>query len=262
MMDSTEQTWWVNLSLHRWEVHLNQYIPNGGFLPAALKSLISPVFNSHFTWNKELKHHTHLICQCHLKPHTWSVLLTMVEGEEWRMEKPIILLFKFCKMCTLPFCDSSNSGSSWAEETVQLYRLCRQWRRRLCKQSSGATMTKCPMPRGWFTNLEGGLTLVLHLHASTSNIICRYLVQAPWHKEALIAITNVYSTSSNEEDKWKPCGNLPEVGFNRNLDSWIPNTISFPGNLALQGRGGGRGQYWSSLTLMSPLEVHDQCGHI
>ena len=35
-------------------------------------------------------------------------------------------------------------------------------------------MTKCPMPRGWFTNLEGGLTLVLHLHASTSNIICRY----------------------------------------------------------------------------------------
>ena len=171
MMDSTEQTWWVNLSLHRWEVHLNQYIPNGGFLPAALKSLISPVFNSHFTWNKELKHHTHLICQCHLKPHTWSVLLTMVEGEEWRMEKPIILLFKFCKMCTLPFCDSSNTGSSWAEETVQLYRLCRQWRRRLCKQSSGATMTKCPMPRGWFTNLEGGLTLVLHLHALPQPVI-------------------------------------------------------------------------------------------
>ena len=31
---------WADLSLHRWEVHLNQYIPNEGFLPAMPQPLI------------------------------------------------------------------------------------------------------------------------------------------------------------------------------------------------------------------------------
>ena len=91
-------------------------------------------------------------------------------GRGWGMTNGEANYFAFQVLQNVHFA-ISNSGSSWAQETVQLYRLCRQWRRRLCKQSSGATMTKCPMPRGWFTNLEGGLTLVLHLHALPQPVI-------------------------------------------------------------------------------------------
>ena len=61
------------------------------------------------------------------------------------------------------------------------------------------------------------------------------------------------SFTTTEEDKWKACGILPEVGFNRNLESWIPNPISFPRNLAWRGREGGQGEHskkqvWSSST--------------
>ena len=49
----------VNLSLHRWEVHLNQHFPNGGFLPAVLQSEppISPgVKNQLLYWYMAIHH--------------------------------------------------------------------------------------------------------------------------------------------------------------------------------------------------------------
>ena len=49
----------VNLSLHRWEVHLNQHFPNGGFLPAVLQSepLISPGIKNQLLYGYMAIHH-------------------------------------------------------------------------------------------------------------------------------------------------------------------------------------------------------------